>query len=97
MTHDLQALLAVSTRIREYEVSASAIEVIARLTTDAQVQAALRQVALELYEDGARWRRRQDADLQRVAPPPVVDPAIQAWTSDGAMQNSAGSGGKEDR
>lgn len=97
MTPELAALLEVSTRIREYEVAASTIECLARLISDGQVQASLRQVALELYADGARWRRRQDASFldpggaaTPLAPPGAEPPPAEPWTDSGTPQTTAG-------
>lgn len=73
----LQALFDVATRIREYEGAAHVMEGLARLSTDNQVRATLRQVATELTADAAEWRRRQDADLIDTVPS-AVDPTTKA-------------------
>lgn len=84
MTPELQTLFDVSVRIREYEGAAHTLEGLARLCTDNQVRAAIRQVASEFNADATEWRRRQDADLIETIPSeipktiPVEAPAQSA-------------------
>lgn len=64
MTPTLQAILEVSTRIREYEAAADTLTAMARLCTDVQVRASLQQQAEELVHTAGQWRKRQDDELE---------------------------------
>ncbi len=52
-------IFAVSTRIREYEAAAHALEGLARLSSDRQVCSALRQSAGMCINTADHWRRWQ--------------------------------------
>jgi hypothetical protein len=91
VTPTLQAILDVSTRIREYEAAADTITAMARLATDVQVRASLQQLALELVQTAGQWRVRQDAELT-VYPGKVPLPPSLKSIAGGAERVDGGEG-----